>query len=168
MINLLSQFADDTNIYLDGDHPGNLNRVTEILQRAEHNLGLKVNYEKTVLYRMGSLVNSKAKLYTQKQYAWDDPPIHTLGIIVHTNHALQAKLNLEPLYQKTLNVLSSWHSKRLTLMGCVLVVNTLVESLFVYKFSVLSELDDNIIQSIQTEILKSFGKVRNRRLASIR
>ena len=49
-------------------------------------------------------------------------------------------------------VLNSWKHRRLTLMGRVLVMNTLVKSLFVYKFSVLLELDEDIVNSIQSLI----------------
>ena len=125
-----------------------------MLNKAEYNLGLKVNYEKTVLYRIGSLANSKAQLYTQKVFVWDDPPIETLGIVVDVNQSAMATLNMQPLYQKTVNTLAAWKGHKLTLMGKVLVVNTLVESLFVYKFSVLSEIEMGIIQNIQDETMK--------------
>ena len=50
LLNLLSQFADDTNIYLKPE-ADNLNCVSHTLAITERNLGLKVNYEKSTLYQ---------------------------------------------------------------------------------------------------------------------
>ena len=121
---------------------------------AEIHLGLKVNYQKTCIYRIGSLRNSQAVLYTQKQFQWDDPPITNLGIAVSTDLRSMAIENLSPLINKTKDVLTKWKSDQLSLMGRVLVVNTLIELLFVCKFSALSELDLNIIHEIQDIVWK--------------
>ena len=53
---LLSQFADDTNLFLEATS-NVINAVTDSLTIAKSNLGLKVNNEKTTLYRIGLLVD---------------------------------------------------------------------------------------------------------------
>ena len=150
-MNLLSQFADDTNIYLKGNST-NIDNVMQTLTKAEQNLDLKVNYEKSTLYRIGSLTDTDAELYTQKQYAWNDPPIHILGTYVHQNFEIMSQKNLEPLLNKIDIILSSWSKHKLTLTGRVLVVNLLIESLFVYCFSVLAILDETITKEIKGKI----------------
>ena len=147
IINLLSQFADDTNVYLDANT--NFAAVTQTLQKAERNLGLKVNYDKTVLYRIGSLQHAQAERYVQETYTWGEPPITTLGVDVINDPIEMAVANMQPLIGKVESVLNAWKHRNLTLMGWVLVVNTLVESLFVYKMSVLSHMDDSILNQIQ-------------------
>lgn len=52
---LISQFADDTDLYLNFDQQ-TIDTVIQILERLERNIGLKVNYDKTTIYRMGSVV----------------------------------------------------------------------------------------------------------------
>ena len=42
-----------------------LDGIVEIFDIIERNMGLKVNYDKTNIYRIGSIRNSLAKLYTQ-------------------------------------------------------------------------------------------------------
>ena len=64
-LQLLSQFADDTTLFLKATGR-NLESVTDTLAIAEKNLGLKVNYDKTSIYCIGSLRDTDAKLYMQK------------------------------------------------------------------------------------------------------
>ena len=117
------------------------------------NLGLKINYEKTTIYRIGSLANSDAKMYSTKQYVWDDLPICTLGILVDTDPMQMSQLNMAPLTDKTNNVLKLWKHRPLTLSGRVLVVNTLVESLFVYRFSVMSVVQEEVLKELKNSII---------------
>ena len=62
---LLSQFADDTDIYLPFDKAV-INKDIEVLTDIETNIGLKVSYDKTTIYRIGSIANTDAKCYTIK------------------------------------------------------------------------------------------------------
>ena len=52
-----------------------------------------------------------------------------------------ATLNLQDIQQKVHDRLDLWKDRKLSLTGRVLVVNTLIESMFVYKLSVLSQMD---------------------------
>ena len=129
IVMLLSQFADDTNLFLKAS-ASVLDAVSNTLEHAHSNLGLKVNYEKSTLYRVGSLQHTNATYYTQKAYAWGDPPISSLGIqVALTNMAV---LNLSPILDNMQAIITAWRLHDLTLTGRILVVNTLIESLFVY------------------------------------
>ena len=152
ILNLLSQFADGTNIYLKYTK-SNIDHILQTLQISERNLGLKVNYNKTTIYRIGSIMNTNAKLYTLKNYVWDDPPITTLGIEVDVSWEKMCNNNLNPLLAKVDGVFSMWNNRALTLSGRVLVVNTLVESLFVYKFSVLPIVTNDWIEKMHKKIV---------------
>ena len=59
-----------------------------------------------------------------------------------------ATLNLQDIQQKVHDRLDLWKDRKLLLTGRVLVVNTLIESMFVYKLSVLSHLDREIIARV--------------------
>ena len=132
---------------------------------SENNLGLKVNYDKTTMYCIGSLRNSNAKCYTTRTFAWHDPPINTLGITVESDPQVMATVNLLPLIDKTKNILQVWKTRPLTLMGRVLIVNTLVESLLVYKFSILPQLDDAIVKTLQDEIVHFIWQGKKAKIA---
>ena len=62
----LSQFADDTSVYLKYERLC-LEEFTKTLVCVESQLGLKISYEKTTVYRIGSLWNTEVRLYTQKR-----------------------------------------------------------------------------------------------------
>ena len=151
---LLSQFADDTNLFLKPSKTV-LEQVTQCFAVAESNLGLKVNYGKTAIYRIGSLGGTDAKMYTKSSYVWKDPPIETLGIIVDNDMAIMIQKNILPLVEKAKNRLAAWNNRTITLLGRVTIVNTLIESLFVYRFSVLSWIDERILDDMQ-RVIKDF------------
>ena len=52
---LISQFADDTTLFLEYDEIS-LEEVVHTLTKIEANTGLKVSYDKTILYRVGSSI----------------------------------------------------------------------------------------------------------------
>ena len=152
MLLLLLQFTDDTNI-LKKATSALLTAITEVLYIVENNLGLKVNYDKTLIVRIGSMAKTNATLYTQKQYTWTNLPIYMLGIWVTDEVPQMNDLNLRPLLSKTKDVLGAWQNRTLTLMGRVLIVNTLVESLMVYRFSILSNIDEKILEELKTMVI---------------
>ena len=76
---LLSQFADDTDMYLLYDQTI-ITYVFRVLSDVEMNTGLRISYEKTTMYRIGSLANSNAKLITPRKVNWSNECINTLGI----------------------------------------------------------------------------------------
>ena len=109
-----------------------------------------MNYDKTIIYRIGSLRHSKAMLYNMDQVAWSNEDINVLGVTVAHENIVQK--NYESLINKTRSILNSWKNRGLTLMGKVLVVNTMVMSLFVYKMMVLPSIPETIVKQIENEI----------------
>ena len=103
-LNLLSQFADDTDLYLKYDIEV-INRASDALTYMESQMGLKVNYDNSSMYRIGSLKNTNAKLYTQKKFSWTNEPIVILGVTIAHEREMRLKLNYEPLLTKTLSTL---------------------------------------------------------------
>ena len=101
----------------------------------EIHTGLTINYDKTVIYRLGSLANSNAKLYTSKSFQWTNEPFTLLGLEIANDGGVE--LNYESAINKMERILDAWAWHPLTLLGKVLVVNVLCESLFVYKLTVL-------------------------------
>ena len=91
-------------------------------------------------------------MYTVKNYVWDDPPIFTLGIYVDTNFEKMCELNINPLIEQVKNTLLLWPKRPLTLLGKVLIVNSLIESLMVYRFSMTPVLNETKVSQIQMQI----------------
>ena len=129
VIAVLTQFADDTTMYLRYE-PLTLNEIANMLTIVEKNLGLKVSYDKTRLYRIGSLAGSDATLYTARSYIWSNEPIDTLGIQIACD-GKEVPDNYGKVIEKVTSTCGSWYLRTLSLSGKIKVINTLVASLFV-------------------------------------
>ena len=164
LLQLLSQFADDTDIFTKFKKEA-IDKIMQALAHIEHHLGLKVNYNKSVLYRLGSLRQSNAKFYTIKPINWANEPFNVLGVIVHTDCKERVALNFNPLLSKVSDVLAQWAHRSLTLMGRTLLVNTLVESLFVHRMSSIELLPNEMYSKFHDIILKFVWKGRKARIS---
>ena len=135
MKNILAQFADDTSLYLKYERIC-LDAFTETISCVEEQLGLKVLYDKTTIYRVGSLCDSNATLYTQKNFKWSNQLIETLGTSIECKGNTECGINFQEIRRKVENVCSAWYNRTLMLFGKCLVVNMLI-GIFVYKLTTM-------------------------------
>ena len=145
------QYADDTGILSLFSQKG-IDNILEELDRFEMQSGLKVNYDKTSLYRMGSIRDSMAELYTAKPVAWTSVGITVLGVNLTYNNI--TKLNYESVIEKARNVMAKWGKRSLSLLGKVSIINTLIASLFVHKMTVLPNMDEQYVKLLESEFSK--------------
>ena len=147
--NLLNQFADDMDIF----SLCNEKSVQAIYQELEYfrkQSGFTVSYDKTTIYRVGSLRHSNAQMYNMNQFAWSNADISVLGITIA--HEDLVDKNYQSICHKVKKVLNAWYNRGLSLLGKVQVVNTLVASLFVHKMMVLPNMPKNIRQQVDNLI----------------
>ena len=147
--NLLNQFADDMDIFSLCTEKS-IKTIYEELDKFKIQSGFTVSYDKTTLYRIGSLRHSSAQLYDMDQYTWSNKDITVLGVtIAHEDIVEKNYINIVEKVKKTLN---AWYNRGLSLIGKIQVVNTLVASLFIYKMMVLTMIPDNIIRNVDNVI----------------
>ena len=147
--NLLNQFADDMDIFSLCNEKSIVNMYNELETFRKHS-GFTVSYDKTTLYRIGSLRFSNAQLYNRDEFIWSNEDITVLGVqVAHEN---LVEKNYENIVGKVSNILNSWVNRGLSLIGKIQVVNTLIASLFVYKMMVLPMMPKNIVQNVQNQI----------------
>ena len=113
---LLGQFADDKDLSTLFDQK-NMDNIFSTLERFHHLIGFEVNYEKTTVYRIGSIQQSEAELYTQKQLNWTSIGINVLGVAVSNDRSYTYTENYSPLLKKTEAVLNVWSKCNLSLVG---------------------------------------------------
>ena len=116
-----------------------------------HAHGLKVSYEKTTLYRVGSLQNTNAEYYTTKQIKWSNETMKSLGIYIDCAGKCTDE-NYTEILKKVDKVCSTWINRSLTLIGKVQIVNTLIASLFIYKMFVMLNLTKEQVKIVETKI----------------
>ena len=118
----LSQYADDTQV-LSKNTKKSIDNIVQTFEVMEKNVGFRVNYDKTVIHMFGGA----EKIECDKPFRWTNNPPDMLGINYNRNQ-------YEELLVKSDQVLTCWLNRRSTLMGKILVINTLIASLYVYIF----------------------------------
>ena len=141
VVQLLSQFADDLDLYMEFNQQS-WQAVMNTLTSFEQISGMKVNYDKTTVYRLGSIRNTDAKFYSEKKVKWTNEPVNILGCWVTHDKEENMRLNLDPIFQKAENILNLWYHRNLSLFGKILVINSLVTSLFTYRLVVVEEIPE--------------------------
>ena len=153
----LGNFADDLWTIIHATKQNYKNVLKEI-DDFSMQTGLKINYNKSQVLRVGSMAKSNAKYYSENQLYWSDKT-KILGIIVHNDMDAMIKENFEILLDKIKNVLNVWKARSLTLIGRVQIVNTLIASLMVQKLILLPiDVNDVFFQQVKTIITKFLWK----------
>ena len=128
---LLSQFADDTSLYLDGSELS-FNESIKTLQFFETISGLKLNLNKTQVVWIGSTKNSTKRYLPEMNFIWNPPVFKTLGMLFSTNLATIIDLNFEGKLVEVERALNMWSKRYLTPYGKITVIKTQIISKLVY------------------------------------
>ena len=152
---IISQYADDTTIISAFDAES-LQAIIDEFETFYQNTGLKVNYDKSIIYRVGAVKNTNVKLKTTKMFKWSNDPIDILGVLIQIDslNDLEAP-NFTQVMQKATAIVKTWAHRRHTILGKIEVCNSLISSLFVYRMQVLPMISRNFEGKI-TELLTCF------------
>lgn len=156
--NKLAQFADDLNMFLMCEFE-TLMEVTQAFEHFERETDFRVNYNKTSVYRIGSLKDSNAKIYTGKALNWTNTAPVILGIPIDASYEEIFCKEIE----KAKQICRIWSVRSLSLIGKVTIVNTLIGSLFVYKMQVLNSVKDDLVNEFE-QMVKNFLWGENKRV----
>ena len=131
-----------TALFLEYDKIS-LEETVRVFEDTEANTGLKLSYEKMVIFRIGSIKDSDTKLNTQKQLKWSKEGLKLLRIEISNQLDLTQRN-----YNNTIDIMESickqWMNQKITLMGKVIVVNSLMEFLFVYQLNCHPKITENL------------------------
>ena len=133
---LLSLFADDLALMIEFNQQS-WNAVVSEFEDYQSLTTMKINYNKSTVYRIGSLHNSNARFYSRKKLVWTNEPIKILGILIANDRPTLLDRNFDPLLEKTKALTKIWAKRSLSLNGKIQVINSLIISLYVYRLSVL-------------------------------
>ena len=132
----LSQYADDTTLILDGSQD-TLETSLDVIEKFSKISGLRLNNKKTEALWIGSKARSSELLCPEKDFKWQELKIKTLGVWLSIDPELTMILNFEEKNEKVQNVLKNWQYRRLSLIGKITVLKSLVASQLVNVFSPL-------------------------------
>lgn len=151
----ITQYADDTSIFLDGTL-SSLNATLSLLLDFQKISGLKVNFDKSNAARLGSLQQENRQFHTLRRITWITDSIFILGIHIPLKTSIEQLLesNFSPTLDKIRDLLSTWGRRSLTLMGKVCVLKMLVIPKLVYQFTVLPNPSEEIFISLENMFKK--------------
>ena len=150
---LLTLFADDLGLLFQSDQKV-WEEMVMVLNDFQVNTGTRINYNKMVIYRLGTARKANTKFYSHHKLIWLDEPIKILGVILTHNKDLLLKMNYDLLREKMETLTCIWLQRGLSLFGKILVVNALMMSLFVHKLTVLLSIPSEYLKLIESIIQK--------------
>ncbi|KAL9976458.1 hypothetical protein ACROYT_G013765 [Oculina patagonica] len=133
----LSQYADDTTLILDGSE-GSFLRAVAVLDGFHIISGLKVNYEKTKVLWVGSAKEREPIKCDKSEISWVKGKVFALGIWFATDRKTMLRCNYEVRIKKIESVIESWQFRRLSLIGKITIIKSLLVSQLVYILTPLT------------------------------
>ena len=127
----ITQYADDTCVFLNSheDIPNCLNQINDYTQVS----GLKLNISKTE----GLMLPNNETPNFDYGLKWPNTPIRYLGIFISTDMTQCQTLNWTSKLDKMQKLLDSWRTRKLTIMGKILIIKTLVLPKIIYSATML-------------------------------
>jgi hypothetical protein len=144
----LSQYADDTDILLDGSE-NSLKRVLEVLDWFSVISGLLVNKDKTKLVWIGSMRESDRRFCRENNFQWITGNFSALGITYNTQLCNITEINILPKLPKLKNLLNMWKSRNLTPFGKITVIKSLILPTITHMLSSLPSPKADTIKLIE-------------------
>ena len=159
----LSQFADDTALYLDGSQTS-LEESIRMLNIFARLSDLKMNNEKTNIIWLGSKKNSEDRYMRDMNFTWDpggpeNSKFRYLGIYFSTKLCNIINLNFNNKLEETQKILKIWSRRNLTPFSKITVIKTLALSKLTYLFTNLPDPDKEYLKKLDKMFFSSFGTV---------
>ena len=142
---LLAMFADDVTIFLKNT-PRNGQELLKEIEEFEILSGLKVNYDKSTVYRMGSANKANARQYVLNKVKWSDKPPNILGVYISPKWQDSLNAKLEGTLENIQNMMEIWSKRNLSLLGKIVNVNTLAYPTLLYKLTNIPSLEKAYIK----------------------
>ena len=150
----VTQFADDTTIFLDGSEES-LNSTLEELDRFAKISGLKINYDKTQLVWIGSKKHSQDSIKTKWKLLWGEYKFRIVGINFNVDLEEMVAENYEVKLQELEKVAKQWEKRSLSPLGKVTIIKTFMISAFNHLFTMLPNPNKSITENM-IKIIYSF------------
>jgi hypothetical protein len=149
--NLLSQFADDTTLCLDGSKKS-FNEAVKVLLKFAEMSGLKINFDKSHVIWIGSSKNCKLRFMRDKNFIWDPGTFKILGVLFSTDISNITSLNFDNKLLEMKRVLSYWKKRQLTPFGKITVIKTLVFSKIIHLLMNLPDPPEEFLLALEKEL----------------
>ena len=147
-ISLISQFADDTALALDGSEQS-FTESMNILNIFADISGLKINIEKTQIVWLGNRRGRGIRYLRDKNFIWDPGTFRYLGVIFSTQVNEIVRLNYENKLEDIRKILKIWHKRQLTPFGKITIIKTLGISKLTHLFGNIPDPDAKFLNELE-------------------
>ena len=149
----LSQYADDTKIFLDGSE-NSLHQLMLILRKFYNLSGLKVNEDKTKALWVGAMCKSEKRMCKEYNLDWDQKPLTILGVTFTAEVFDIWDYNIEDILHKVNSLINIWSKRKLTLPGKITVIKSLISSKFTHLFLALPNPPGDFLKILERKMYK--------------
>ena len=160
----LSQYADDSEIMLQGDRESFEQCFTciDIFGKVS---GLKLNITKTSATWLGSTRNSNIKYTPHLDLQWNPEKFKILGIWFTNDLSNMVKINYKEKFQEILILYKIWLKRQLTPFGRVAILKSLILSKLIFLWILLPNPPTNMIEEIQASIFTFIWGSKNDKIS---
>ena len=160
----ISQYADDTEITLEGDK-NSFEETVKTINTFGKASCLFLNAGKTSAIWLGNKRNSLVKYMPHLQMEWNPPKFKILGIWF-TNDLKECEvLNFIEFFLEIRALYKVWLQRQITPLGRVAVLKSLILSKIIHLWMLLPNTPDNLVNELQKTV---FQFVWNRKQDRIR
>jgi hypothetical protein len=158
---LISQFADDTTLFLDGSEKS-FKEAIHTLNKFSKMSGLHMNTEKTQIVWIGSRKNCNIKYMRDKNFIWDPGTFRLLGVKFSTNLNEIGNLNFNDKLTTILRALQLWKKRKLTPFGKITVIKSILISKITHLLIALPDPPEQFISAIEREFESFLWEGKNK------
>ena len=151
-INLLSQFADDTTLSLDGSEDS-LKEAMNTISDFSRISGLQINEEKTMIIWVGSNKGSKTRYLRDRNYVWDPGlSFKICGIKFSTDIQTIPHLNYNDKILEIRKTIHKWKKRKITPFGKILIIKSLIISKITHLFFNIPDPSEDFFKECEKEL----------------
>ena len=132
----LTMYADDVTFFLQPEEQ-TLRELINELNLFSNISGLKPNFEKCAILRLGIIAGTNFALNCPVPVKWTNSDIQVLGIHINGDIKSIVDLNYERKLKKVESILLPWRGTHLSIIGKVTLINSLIIPQFIYLLSSL-------------------------------
>ena len=116
--------------------------------------GLKVNLDKTKALWIGSMCKADKTICREFNIDWEQKPLKILGVIFSPEVFDIWDHNLDNVMNKVNSMIKTWSKRKLTLIGRVTVIKSLMLSKFAYLFLALPNPPGDLLKKLESMFFK--------------
>ena len=160
---LLSQFADDTSLFLDGTEEC-FESCVRCVEEFTAMSGLRMNFEKTQIVWIGSKKNSNVRYMRDKNFIWNPGIFKVLGINFSVNIEEIVSLNYKNKLKEIEGLFKLWSRRHLTPFGKITVIKSLALSKIVHLLINLPDPNKDLLKQLKKTFYQFLWDGKNGKL----